>query len=287
MTVACLTTSSYAKINLYLNVVDKRPDGYHNIETFFQEIDLCDDVHIQVEPAPTLSISGECTGLNEPFNQNLAYRAAALFGQKMNLAGRWHIQIKKHIPIGAGLGGGSSNAAAVLSLLSQYFKTGNPQQLQEMAASLGADVPFFLKGGGAWAEGIGEKLTFMPGLTQGSVVLILPQIHVSTAKVYQNLKTSLTEKIKGDKILDALQKNDLLKLGQALYNKLEEVSFSLYPELRTIKSKLLTIPSRGTLMSGSGSAFFILTDHETEGRRVLEEVRRLGYCGMLTKPVVR
>jgi 4-diphosphocytidyl-2-C-methyl-D-erythritol kinase len=241
---------SYAKINLGLEITGRRADGYHTLRTLFQTIDLSDDLELRETRLPRIRLSGDDPRV--PWNDsNTIARACRLVYENFPLRRGFDIAVRKNIPPGAGLGGGSGNAAVMLLFLDRYFNLHiPPRQLNEMAAGLGADVPFFLRGGTALGEGIGEELTRVPALRPRPVALCLPPLSVSTALVFSRLR--LTKAGFPSKIQLFLRKGDF----SILTNELENAAFELFPEIRDIKEKM----SRGgcgfVQMTGSGSAVF-------------------------------
>jgi len=256
------------------------------LETVFQEIDLADTVTLQVSPQDKLEISCVCLGLDLPSHKNLAYRAAVRFAEAFSITDHIDIHIKKSIPSGAGLGGGSSNAACVLRMLAEFYQKKNDPQLSLIAVSLGADVPFFLQGGTAVGRGVGEVLesTFCP---PRMYVITLPDVHVPTAKVFENLSLNLTQEARHVINGSGLFSDDLSIVGESLYNRLEEASFRLYPELKRIKEVLRGLTGKRSVMSGSGSAFLTFVSDEKQGQRLLETLKKEGYRGCLARSVIR
>lgn len=249
---------SPAKINLFLIVKGKREDGYHELLTLFCRIGIYDTISMEINRK---DISVYCADPNVPNDKtNLAHKAADTFflaagtkNLKNNSGVR--ISIDKKIPVGAGLGGGSSNAASVLLGLNQYFN--NPfskNDLMEMALTIGADVPFFIHEKPAIATGIGEKLTSFAELYPYKIVLIFPGKSISTKAVYKNLNLGLTkceQKLKG-----FLFKEKVFRAEQHLCNDLETVTTSICPEISLIKKELLNLGADGSLMTGSGPTVF-------------------------------
>jgi len=249
-----LTFASHAKINLGLHVLGKRADGYHEIETIFQEISLKDEIDIVLTEG---GISLECDpAVCAENSDNLAYRAAQLLQQRANIAGGCHIAIRKRIPIGAGLGGGSSNAATTLKALNHLWKLRlTAESLESFGASLGSDVPFFIKGGTAIGAGRGEKLTPICIPLEYWGLLVCPPFSVSTKWAYQAANFSLTKTAKSSKFFRFLEDlNDIGNWKKFLPNDLETVVFSCYPTLRTIVDKLYELGAFYARMSGSGSS---------------------------------
>jgi 4-diphosphocytidyl-2-C-methyl-D-erythritol kinase len=255
---------SPAKINLFLQVTGKRPDGYHELFSLMCCVDLCDTIFLQFGAK---SIRIESSHPQIPLDDtNLAHRAAAVFFKALNVHEGLKIFIDKSIPVAAGLGGGSSNAASVLKGLNQHH--GHPfsrKQLMSMGLGLGADVPFFLFGKPAFATGIGEKLEAYPGPLPFHIVLVNPGFKVSTGEVFRNLNLGLTKCKK--KINKPLCTKIDFDPGLHLCNDLEVVTASEYPVITAIKEQLLTWGALGALMSGSGPTVFgLFSDFHTAER---------------------
>lgn len=257
-----LTLASPAKINLFLYVTGKRPDGYHTLLTLMCCVGLYDGVKISVGGLGSgQRIKIRCDHPQVPADENnLAYQAAALFFKEYidKKGGRQNgvtITLEKKIPVGAGLGGGSSNAASVLLGLNKYYhQPFSTQELRALGLTLGADIPFFIFERPAIARGIGEILEPAPSLHPFSVLLIYPGIHVSTRLIYKKLNLGLTKSKKDNKnfsfkIRDFSPKN-------LLWNDLESATIPLVPEIPRIKQLMTDRGAQGTLMSGSGSAVF-------------------------------
>lgn len=259
-----MTVLSPAKINLFLRVTGQRPDGYHELYTLMCSIGLCDEVRL-IFGTGALSVACDHPGVAED-ETNLAYRAAALFLRTFGAAEAFQIAITKRIPVAAGLGGGSSNAAAVLMALNRRY--GSPfsrEQLMALGLSLGADVPFFIFQRPALAEGIGENMSAFEGLAPLPVVLIYPGFGVSTAEVFKNFKMGLTNSSKKfNKNLFKIQK---FNVDCHLCNDLETVTAGRYPAIGAAKAALLRHGARGALMSGSGPTVFGLFDTAAKARQ--------------------
>ena len=244
---------SPAKVNLFLRVVGKRIDGYHDIMTLMCCIGLFDTVSLNVGHT---NIAVSCNHPLVPEDEsNLAAAAAKLFFKTLKKNEGVNIFIQKQIPVAAGLGGGSSNAAAVLLGLNRYY--GYPfskEDLMSMGLSIGADVPFFIFQSPAIAAGIGEKLTAYPGLEKMWILLVSSGFSVSTAEVYKKLNLGLTKCKK--KLKKFLLNNQRFDPRSHLCNDLESVTASKYPVINTVKKALLSHGALGALMSGSGPAVF-------------------------------
>ena len=257
-----ITLPAYAKLNLLLDVVGKRSDGYHFLQTVMQSLALCDYIYLE-KKSSCLEI--ETTHPALPLGkENLAYQAAEVFLKKAGISSGVKIVITKNIPLAAGLAGGSSNAAAVLLGLNTIYETGlTPHKLAFMGAELGADVPFCVLGGTILAEGIGEKMTLLPPLPSLPVVLVKPDFGVSTASVYQQLDVNSLPQRDMAKIITAFQEGRF----ESGLNVLETVTCRMYPEVLEIKRKLQQLGTRAALMCGSGPTVFGIAkdkDHAEE-----------------------
>ncbi len=253
---------AYAKLNLGLRVLYKRPDGYHELRTVFQTISLADQIDISFTPARVSSI--EVHGM-PTITGNLVERAALLVAEATGIEGKIVFHLRKKIPMGAGLGGGSSDAAAVL--LALPVLAGRPlaaDDLEAIAAKLGSDVPFFLHGGTALGLGRGEELYPLPDQAGARGLLVVPDIHSSTAEAYRDLSERLTSIALQNK-LNSFQREVWRGAGGSVAggigrfeydarNDFEEVVFARHPELREIKERLLKSGARPAAMTGSGSA---------------------------------
>jgi len=244
---------SPAKINLFLHVTGKRPDGYHDLVSLMCCVELYDTLSLKLG---TGKISVICSDANVPENEtNLAYRAALLFFKTLKRNDGVEISIEKQIPVAAGLGGGSSNAAAVFSGLNRYY--GHPfsrNQLISMGHAIGADVPFFIYNKPAIASGIGDKLQTYKGLLKFKTLLVYPGFGISTAEVYKNLNLGLTKCKKN--LRQFLLNYHAFDVESHLCNDLESAVESKYPEIFAAKEALLSHGAEGALMSGSGSTVF-------------------------------
>lgn len=261
-----LRLNAHAKINLTLDVLSRRPDGYHEVEMIMQSIALHDTLEMEFEPKEiVLTVSGVRVTAGQ---DNLVLRAARLLQQQAGPEAGARIHLHKEIPVAAGLAGGSTDAAAALRGLNRLWNLGlGNEQLVRLAAQLGADVSFCLTGGTAVARGIGEILTPLPPVPAFGVVLVKPAFGVSTAVVYRGLDLAdLGRRPDTPAMVDALQKGDLDLVARNLCNVLESVTLKLHPELQTIKKRLQEAGCRGVLMSGSGPTVFGLTaDQKTAG----------------------
>jgi 4-diphosphocytidyl-2-C-methyl-D-erythritol kinase len=283
---------SFAKINLYLDVICKRPDGYHNIETVFQSVSLHDEIEMELTPQ---EIELRCDHPDVPTdNSNLALRAFLSLKDAVGYPGGIRIILRKNIPPGSGLGGGSSNAAAILVTVSRLLGSRLPErQLRDIARSIGADVPFFLSGGLAAAWQIGDRLVRLPPLAQNQLVIAIPNgVSVSTASAYALLNApkcgapspetlpQCTERFNQCIIsLSASPESPLSEaVGPFLHNALETPVASLHPEIGELKILLMKAGARGALMSGSGSAVFGIADSAEHAIRIKKKVEAYAQC---------
>lgn len=260
-----------AKINLRLDILGKRPDGYHEIRTWIYPISLVDELHI--EKIDTAQITITSTHPELPVGaENLAYRAAALFLKEHDPEGGVRIEIIKHIPLAAGLGGGSSDAAAVLKGMNVLWgECISSEGLMALGAQIGADVPFFMVGKGALMGGRGERvITMLPPLKLW-LLLINPGSPLSTKQVYQQGKWGLTKE--GEDTRISMPPQDLEKMGKFLHNDLEGPALELMPLIDELKRRLLDAGAQGVLMTGSGPTVFGLFEEETEARRAAEKLK--------------
>jgi len=279
MSELCLRAN--AKINLFLEVLDKRLDGYHNIDTIFQSIDLHDTLLFRETKAGVIKLSSD----NEELpldSSNLVYKASELLLKESGKNYGVEIHINKRIPLGAGLAGGSTDASATLIGLNELWSLGyTTDDLLMLSSRLGADVSFCLIGGTAIGRGRGDILTRLNPIPKLYVVIANPGFQVSTAWAYKGLsKLGLTRERKSDNILvEKIQKGDLSDIGENLFNVFESVVMEEYPEIRELKT-LLTQPGvLGVLMTGSGSTVFALTQDISSAEKIQQQARQhVGYC---------
>ena len=259
-----------AKVNFRLNVLGKRPDGYHDLRMVMQRIDLCDDISVSLSDIPGIRVTCGSEGVPDGPG-NIAWRAADAL---LKLSGKpvgVEIAITKKIPVAAGLGGGSSDAATVLMGLNEFLGLGlNSERLMALGVTLGADVPFFIFKKPALAEGIGDRFTPLEGIPTVWLVLVNPRLHVSTAWVYQNLQLTSSR----ENFTIPLFYGNAADVVAVLANDLEAVTITRYPLIREIKERLLALGATGALMSGSGPTVFGIFPGEGEARRAAEEIAR-------------
>lgn len=253
-----ISLKSRAKINLSIDVVGKREDGYSLVEMIMQSIDLYDIVNLKTIDCDEIIIKSN--SYNIPLDgQNIVYKAAELIKKEFKIAKGLEIYIEKNIPIAAGLAGGSSNAAAVLVGLNKLWGLNlTESELQGIGLKLGADVPFCISGRPALAENIGEKLTSIKGLPQNTnIVVCKPNLFVSTKEIYQGLNMNkVSSRPNTEYLIQSLEKEDLDSVATNMENVLESVTTKKHVEINEIKSIIMGENALGTLMSGSGPTVF-------------------------------
>lgn len=272
-----LKKKAFAKINLFLVVTGKRSDGFHELNSLMAQIDLWDEMEFFFEGS---GIRIYCDHPLVPENEtNLAYKAADLFFDAyrkrtgtLPLEGVF-IRIKKQIPVGGGLGGGSSNAAMVLTTLNEYCSDFfSKRELMDLGVRLGADVPFFIFGAPALATGVGEKLTRYPDLPRWYLVLCDPGVSASTPDVFKNMNFRLTSKhnYNINSGLNALSRGRGCESREKLHNDLEASACKLYPEIKATKEQMESLLQKDVYMSGSGSSLFALFAGQEDARKAYE-----------------
>ncbi|MEK8133028.1 4-(cytidine 5'-diphospho)-2-C-methyl-D-erythritol kinase [Paenibacillus filicis] len=266
-----------AKINLSLDVLYKREDGFHEVEMVMTMVDLADRIEMQELPRDTIIISSQA-GYIPLDEKNLAFQAARLIKERYEVKQGVYIHLDKKIPVAAGLAGGSSDAAATLRGLNRLWKLGiGTSELQRLGAELGSDVPFCVTGGTAVARGRGEVLEPIESPPQCWVVLAKPPINVSTAEVYGKLRAAEIKRHPSTKqVIEAIRYKRFDDLCGELGNVLEEVTLDLYPEVRQLKEVMTRLGAEGVLMSGSGPTVFGLVSKESKVARVYNGLR--GFC---------
>ena len=264
-----------AKINLYLEVIRRRKDGYHDIETIMQTVSLFDELCFSRRSE---GVSLKCSKPELSGENNLVFKAAKLLIDRLKVKTGVNIILKKRIPSGAGLGGGSSDAAAALKGLLKFWKRSIPEkELVKIAAFLGADVPFFLYGGTAQASGIGERIKPLPGLPPTWFLLVNPRVHVPTASVYKKLHFPLTNQQKITKIRRLISGRTPPEAWENyLFNRLEDVVLPSFGAIREIKNVLGQLGVRG-VMSGSGSTVFAPVTTATRGEVLRKKLRKFPW----------
>ena len=269
-----IVLKSYGKINLGLDVLRRREDGYHEVRMIMQTIRMYDQIMLTEQKEPGIKVKTNVSFL--PVNEdNLVYKAAKLLMDEFQVTSGVEIDLRKFIPTAAGMGGGSSDAAAVLVGVNRMFKLGlSKQQLMERSVAIGADVPFCVLRGTALAEGIGEVLTPLPPLPKCFVLIAKPPINVSTKFVYTNLRANeLTWHPDIDGQIQALRDGDLEEVCRKMGNVLENVTIPAYPIISTIKEKMLQCGAVNAMMSGSGPTVFGIFSEREQAEKAAELLR--------------
>ncbi|BAD74324.1 4-diphosphocytidyl-2-C-methyl-D-erythritol kinase (4-(cytidine-5'-diphospho)-2-C-methyl-D-erythritol kinase) [Geobacillus kaustophilus HTA426] len=272
-----LSIKAPAKINLSLDVLYKRPDGYHEVKMVMTTIDLADRIELVALPEEdAIRIVSQNRFVPDDC-RNLAYQAAKLLKETFSIRQGVAISITKHIPVAAGLAGGSSNAAATLRGLNKLWQLGlTLDELAELGAKIGSDVAFCVYGGTALATGRGEIITPIPSPPPCWVVLAKPPIGVSTAEVYRNLELERVSHPDVDAMVRAIERQDYAAICRLVGNVLEEVTLKKYPEVAHIKEQMKRFGADAVLMSGSGPTVFGLIEHDSRMQRVYNGLR--GFC---------
>ena len=278
-----------AKINLGLDVLRRREDGYHEVRMIMQTIGLCDELEIRKTKQPGIQVETNLYYL--PTNENnLVYKAAQLLKDEFGLRDGIGIRLRKRIPVAAGMAGGSSDAAAVLWGMNQMYKLGlSRQELMDRGVKLGADVPYCVLRGTALAEGIGEKLSVLPPMPKCYILIAKPGISVSTKFVYENLHANDLRPEQHpdvDAMIRAMEKKDLGLLASRMGNVLETVTVPAYPVIDEIKRFMVEHGALGAMMSGSGPTVFGIYDTRGKARQAYRELRsrKLAKQVYLTTP---
>ena len=261
-----ITLKSRAKINLSIDVLGKRQDGYHLVEMIMQTIDLYDLIEINEKDNDQITIKSTSDEIPLDCN-NLVYKAANLIKKTFNINKGVEIHIKKNIPVAAGMAGGSSNAAAVLVGLNKLWNLNlSNQQLEKIGLKLGADVPFCINGGAVLALGIGEELTPIKGLTKDVCILVCkPDLFVSTKEVYECIDSKDIDKRPNNKFLiECLKNEDTRQLAENMFNVLEGVTVEMHPVIQQIKDIMTNNRALGAMMSGSGPTVFGLYENRED-----------------------
>lgn len=274
-----ITLKALAKINLGLDVVRRREDGYHEVRMIMQTIHLYDLLEIQKIREPEIQIVSNLSFL--PVNENnLVYKAARLLQEEFALTDGISVKLTKRIPVAAGMAGGSTDAAAMLYAMNQLYDLGlSRRELMKRGVQIGADVPYCLMRGTALAEGIGEKLTQLPPMIKCPVLIAKPSISVSTKFVYQNLKLDeQTNHPDIDALMKDIREKDFDGVCVHMGNVLESVTIPNYPVIAEIKQQMMRSGAKASMMSGSGPTVFGLFEDGETAKRALREMKRSGLA---------
>lgn len=280
-----MTIKSYAKINLTLDLVGKREDGYHLLRSVMQKVSLCD----------MISMHRQKTGIkitcNKPYiptdERNIVYKVAKAFFDSTGVQGGVYVNLRKHTPCGAGLGGGSSNGAAVLDgLCKLYNVTMTADEKAKLTANIGADIPFFFYSGTSLIEGIGEKVTPLAPLPDCRIVIVKPSKSISTPTVFGHPKTAQNFGSNAtDKVIGAIQRDDLAGVCENVFNALEPASLEICADIQNIKDELISNGAMCAMMSGSGSAVFGIFENHAKARAAKDALLQNYKLTYIAKPI--
>ena len=269
-----LTLKAMAKVNLGLDVLRKREDGYHDLRMVMQSVYLYDKIRMTVKAEPGIALRTNLRYLPTGAD-NLVCRAAQLLIDEFGIEGGVSMDLQKHIPVAAGLAGGSSDAAAVLVGMNRLFRLGlSLEELQQRGVKLGADIPYCLQRGTALAEGIGEQLTVLPKAPNCFVLLAKPKVHESTKFVYGNMRANdLSYHPDIDGQIQAIRGGDFYKMAELMGNVLETVTIPAIPVIQEIKDTMLHYGAVNAMMSGSGPTVFGLFDDRAKAKAAYSRLR--------------
>ncbi len=272
-----VTFKAHAKINWSLSVTGKRDDGYHELDMLLQSVTMHDFITVSIQRSKGIDLL--CSRPLGDIENNLAFKAANAFFQHTEILPDCRIYLHKYIPVCAGMGGGSADAAAVLTALNRLY--GSPlrrTELSELALSLGADVPFLLQGGLARAQGIGEQLTFFPNKHRFYFVGIMPRRGASTRKVFSLFDDSLPRRpVNNDALLHAILHGDPADAAKHMHNHLQPVTESLLPQLTELRAALLRFGALTSVMTGSGALMYGLFASAEAADSAYAALRKAGY----------
>ena len=265
---------AYGKVNISLDVVGKREDGYHLLSMIMQNIDLYDEIEVEKQK---YGITLECNKGYVPVdNRNLAYKAAEIFKERYDIVDGVKINIEKNIPVSAGLAGGSTDAAAVLKVMNELFNVNATEaELMELGLRLGADIPYCIHGGTALCEGIGEIITPIKSFKDKIIVLVKPAFGVSTKEVYKNFNLEkVKQHPKTAEIINAIENDNLNFVASNMRNLLENVTLRKHKILIKIKEEMNACGAINSMMSGSGPTVFAFFDDMLKAQKCFEKMKK-------------
>lgn len=277
-----INLKALGKINLGLDVLGRRENGYHDVRMVMQTVYLYDQIFMEKKKEPGIEIKTNLYYL--PVNENnLVYKAARLLMDEFKIKEGVKVSLEKHIPVAAGMAGGSSDAAAALFGINRMFGLGlSTEELMERGVSIGADVPYCVMRGTVLAEGIGERLTVLPALPRCTVLLAKPSVSVSTKLVYEKLDSKEVLKHPNiDGLIRGLKSGSLCEVAAHMGNVLEDVTASEYPVIESIKDMMKEEGALNALMSGSGPTVFGLFDDKRKARQAMQKIKRKGLTKQL------
>ncbi len=284
-----LHINSFAKFNIFLGILSRRPDKFHELDTVLQTINLGDELDFEPLSVNRLVVESDGDGVPSG-SENLVWQALALIQKKCHVRSGMAVHLRKQIPAQAGLGGGSSNAASAICAANSLWNLGlDPTQLEEIAALIGSDVPFFIRGGTQRCQGRGEILTKLPPLPDSQWIVVKPPESLSTKRVFNRVRSILTPRTAAISIsLEFLAKRDLLKVVKHGFNDLEKPAMELQPQMTGVRQWMLERGLIGIRLAGSGSAWIGYCPDEGSTSKTLEEDgRKLGWAVYRVRPVGR
>lgn len=285
-----LKKKAYAKVNLALDVLRRREDGYHDVKMIMQNLDIYDELEFTMVPGEEINISIEANRPDIPTDErNLIYKAIKMMFDEYNLTGNVHVKLIKNIPVEAGMAGGSTDCAAALHGINELFELNlSLDELMKIGVRIGADVPYCVMAKTALSEGIGEILTPVKSLLGCYVLVVKPPVNVSTKMVYTNLKANELERHPDvDGMIEALEAEDLEGVASRMENVLETVTTVLYPEIEVIKKEMKDCGALNSIMSGSGPTVFGVFLSREKADKAAETIRskKLSNEIFVTTPV--
>lgn len=277
---------AYAKINLSLDVVRRREDGYHDLEMIMQQIGICDIIRVEETEGSEIEISAD--GGNIPTDSdNIVYKISYTLKERFNIGKGVRIHIEKNIPVAAGLAGGSTDAAAVMMILNEIWNLDmDKDEMTDIAKNIGADIPFFFYGKTALAEGIGEKITPLSDFSGRKILLVNPGVPVNTGHVYKNLK--LNENLKrpdNKELIEFIENGETQKLAENMANVLESVTIAEHPVIDEIKKEMMDCGALGSMMSGSGPTVFGIFDKDSTIETAYEKMKEKYKTALITETI--
>lgn len=280
------TSKAPAKINMSIDIIEKRPDGYHEISTIMQSISLYDIITLEVNDSGEVSVNTDSEFV-PPGSSNIVYKTVELIRNKYNIEDGAEVHIEKNIPVAAGLAGGSTDAAAAIKLFNKALNLRmSKSEMYDIAKRIGSDVSFCIEGGTALGEGLGDKLTLLPAIPDCYILLIKPDISVSTKEIYEGLNLNeIDQRPDTEGMLRAINNNDLIGLSKKLCNVLESVTLKKYPIIKELKQKLIEYGALGSLMSGSGPSVFGIFDDTGKAYRAYDSMKSYSYETFLVKAI--
>jgi len=280
------TQKAPAKINLAIDVLRKRPDGFHEVRMIMQSVALYDIISLRPVLDGRITVTSNSSAIPTDSN-NIVYKTAEYLKQKYNVKAGAEIYIEKNIPVSAGLAGGSADAAATLKLLDEAWKLKlTKSEMLDIAKKLGSDVPFCMTGGTALAEGLGEKLTPLKPMPECFILLAKPDMDISTKEVYERIdKENITKRPDIDAMIKAIEKQDLAAISKELCNVLEYVTVKKCPVISEIKEKLIEYGALGSVMSGSGPTVFGIFQDQASAYIAYDNIKNMVSEIFVVKPL--